>query len=472
MQKGYGMFIIAFFYWLIMCNVYDIFYLYLYRKNCMKLSVFWTGYVGLVTWTCLAEAGHDVVCVDIDQEKIDNLEKWIIPIYEPWLEEIVLTNQKALRLNFTTDAKEAIEHAEVVFNAVWTPPDENWRADLQYVHKVAETFATHLNGYKVFVNKSTVPVKTGEACHEQIKNILSETWNEQDFSVVSNPEFLREWTALNDFMHPERIVCGVSDDRAHSYMEEVYQSFTEKGHPLIFTDLASAEMAKYAANTYLATRISFVNELANFAEEVWANISDITQIMWMDTRIWPKFLRPWIWYGGSCFPKDVEALVKIWKDNGHDLKIISGAEEVNNAQKHIPVQKLYRHLEVKNASIAVRWVAFKPNTDDVRAAPSHTVFDDLLTAGVKEIRVYDPIAMEEMEKAYGTHDKIIYMKNKEEACEDADALLLLTEWQEFVDTDEEYIKWKLAWNIVIDWRNIWSRKNAESAWLIYEWIGT
>lgn len=437
----------------------------------MKISVFWTWYVWLVTWTCLAEVWHDVVCVDIDQNKIDWLKKWIIPIYEPWLEELVLRNHKEWRLQFSTDAKFGVEWWKAIFNAVWTPPDEKWNANLTYVKKVAETFWTFCDEYKVFINKSTVPVGTAQICNDIITEILQKRGVTTWFSVVSNPEFLKEWSAIKDFLMPDRIVCGVEAEEARKLMEQVYASFVRSDKPLVITDVKSAELIKYAANSFLATKISFINEIANFAEIVWANVKDVARGIWLDTRIWSRFLHAWIWYGWSCFPKDVKALLSSWKEVWMDFKIIKATEEVNEIQKTLVIKKLQKHLSSLNGTtIAVWWVSFKPKTDDVRDAPSHIVFDALLSSWVQKIQAFDPIAMDEMKHMYGDNEKIVYTERSYDAIQWADVLILLTERDEFRNVDFERILENMKWNIIIDGRNIWSRELLEWMWYIYEWI--
>ena len=437
----------------------------------MKISIFGTGYVWLVTGTCLAEVWHNVICMDIDQTKIDNLKKWIIPIYEPGLEELVLRNIKEWRLLFTTDPKEAVDHGEVVFNAVGTPPGEDGHADLTYVRAVAKTFGEYVSGYKVFVNKSTVPVGTGEMCAEVIQQAISASWSDAKFDVVSNPEFLKEGTAIKDFTVPDRIVCGISGPQAEWVMRDVYASFVRADKPLIITDVKSAELIKYAANSFLATKISFINEIANFAELVWANVKDVALGMWLDNRIGPRFLHAGIWYGGSCFPKDVKALVASGDEVGYDFKIIKATEAVNAYQKTLVIKKLTSQMpDLTNKTIAVRWVSFKPKTDDVRDAPSHAVFDALIDAGAS-VQAFDPVAMEEMQHMYEDHDAVSYTATNYEALQWVNALILLTERDEFRNVSFEKVKDLMQGNIIIDGRNIRNREKLENMWFVYEGIG-
>lgn len=435
----------------------------------MKITIFWTWYVWLVTGTCLAEVWHEVMCIDIDENKVENLKNGIIPIYEPGLEELVKRNYKEKRLDFSTNSKAWVEFGEVIFSAVGTPPDENHKADLRFVREVAKTFAKNLNWYKVFVNKSTVPVGTGEMCKNIIEEELLNRWVKIDFDIVSNPEFLKEWVAVRDFMLPDRIVCGLESDKAKSIMEKVYKPFTRTERPLFFTDIKSAEIIKYAANSFLATKISFINEIANFAEKVGGNVSDISKWIGLDERIWSRFLHAWIGYGWSCFPKDVQALIETWKEYDFEFKIIKATEEVNKNQKTIVIDKLLKYIpDLKWKTISIWWLAFKPKTDDTRDAPSLSVIDKLLEIWVKEIRAFDPVARENIKRIY--QDKIVFSTNNYGALENADALIILTEWDEFRIVDLDRIAKLMNQKIVIDWRNIWNKNELKEAWFIYEWI--
>jgi len=438
----------------------------------MNISIFGTWYVGLVTWTCLAEVGHDVICMDIDQNKIDGLKQWNIPIYEPGLEELVLRNYKEGRLQFTTDAAEAVTHGTAIFNAVWTPPWEDGHADLKYVKAVATTFAEHIQEYKVFINKSTVPVGTGEMVQWVIDDVLAARWEKIHYDVVSNPEFLKEWRAIKDFMVPDRIVCGVANPEAEQIMRDVYASFTRADKPIVITDVKSAELIKYAANSFLATKISFINEIANFAELVWANVKDVALGIGLDARIWPRFLHAGIGYGGSCFPKDVQALIASGDEVWVDFKIIKATEAVNQYQKTLVIKKLHDHLpDLEWKTIAILWLSFKPNTDDVRDAPSHLVFDALIDAWVDKIQAFDPVAIQQMRKMYGDHAKIHYTETSYEALAWADATILLTEWDEFRNITMTKVKSLMTWSILIDGRNIRNRQKCEDLWFTYEAIG-
>jgi len=436
----------------------------------MKISIFGTWYVWLVTWTCLAEVGHEILCIDIDEAKINNLKKWIIPIYETGLEDLVKRNYKEKRLDFSTDARYWIEFGDVIFSAVGTPPDENHKADLKFVKEVAKTFGEYVNEYKVFVNKSTVPVWTADMCKKTIQEEIEKRGTNIHFDIVSNPEFLKEGVAIKDFMLPDRIVCWVESEQAKKMMENIYKPFTRTERPLFFTDIKSSEIIKYAANAFLATKISFINEIANFAEIVWWNVSDISKWIWLDDRIGSRFLHAWIWYGWSCFPKDVKALIETWKEHNFDFQIIQATEKVNENQKTLVINKLLKHIpDIAWKTISIWWLAFKPKTDDVREAPSGSVIDKLLENWVSEIKVFDPIAMDNMKKKYG--DKITFCDTNYGAVENSDALIILTEWDEFRITDFSKIKSLMRWNIIIDGRNVWNKWEMIENWFVYEWIG-
>jgi len=458
----------------------------------MKITIFGTWYVGLVTGTCLAEVGHEVLCVDIDEQKITDLENGIIPIYEPWLEELVIRNYKNKRLSFSTDAKKWVEFADAIFSAVGTPPDKNHKADLQYVKAVAKTFGQYADTYKVFINKSTVPVGTGKMCKDIIQTELekrkinvipakagidkkdkvplhsdwflpSQEWQSQShhpfFDIVSNPEFLREWTAVKDFMVPDRIVCGTESLRAKEIMQQIYEPFTRSYCNIIWTDIASAEISKYAANSFLATKLSFINEIANFAELSGGNILDIAKIIGADARISPKFLHAGIGYGGSCFPKDVNALIETGKEYGYNFQVIKSTEDVNEKQKTILVEKLVTHTpDLTQKTITLWGLSFKPKTDDIRDAPSLEIIKKLLELWVEKIQCYDPVSMPHAQKIFEQESKVIFCETSYEALKGSDALLLVTEWDEFRWVDFERVKEEMSGNIVIDGRNIWDKK--------------
>ncbi|MDD3302612.1 MAG: UDP-glucose/GDP-mannose dehydrogenase family protein [Candidatus Gracilibacteria bacterium] len=436
----------------------------------MKITIFGTGYVGLVTGACLAEIGHNVLCIDVDVKKIENLENGIIPIYEPGVEEMVERNFKAGRLKFSTDAKKGIDFGDLVMSAVGTPPDENHKADLRFVKAVAKTFGENINSYKVFVNKSTVPVGTGEACKNIIKDEISKRGIDVEFDIASNPEFLREGVALSDFMEPDRIVCGVESEKAKEYLKELYLPFIKKDVHIFFTDIKSAEILKYASNSFLATKISFINEIANFVELVGGNITDISKGMGLDTRIGHRFLSAGIGYGGSCFPKDVSALIETGKEFGYEFKIIQATEDVNKKQKIVVVKKLKKYLfDLKGLKIAIWGIAFKPKTDDIREAPSIDVIEKLLKEEVGTINVYDPVGLDNVKRIFG--DKLRYFNNNYDAVIDADALLILTDWDDFKIVDFDRILLQMKGNVVVDGRNIWSRRTMKEKGFIYECIG-
>ena len=439
----------------------------------MKITIFWTWYVWLVTGTCLAEVWHEVMCIDIDQTKIDNLEKWIIPIYEPWLEELVLRNYKEWRLKFSTDSKQWVDFWKVIFSAVWTPPDKknNNKADLKFVKIVAKTVWNNISEYKVFINKSTVPVWTWKLCENIIKEQLEKRNQNIDFDIVSNPEFLREWTAIKDFMVPDRIVCWVENKKAEEVMKELYKPFLRSYVNIIFTDIKSAEIIKYATNSFLATKISFINEIANFAEKVGANISDISKWIWSDKRIWPKFLHAGIWYGWSCFPKDIQALIETWKENWMDFEIISSTEKVNKKQKTKVVDKLKKYIpNLDWKTISIWWLSFKPKTDDVRDAPSIDVINNLIELWIKEIKAFDPVSINNMKKVFWDNEKVIFSETSYDTLKDSDWLIILTEWDEFIMPNFEKMKELMKGNIIIDGRNIWDKKEVVENRFIYEWM--
>ncbi len=434
----------------------------------MKIAVIGTGYVGLVTGTCLAELGNNVTCVDIDDKKIANLKKGIIPIYEPGLEELVLRNHKEGRLDFTTNAKSAIEKSEVIFSAVGTPPDEDHRADLTAVMKVAETVGKYLNGYKVFVNKSTVPVGTSERVREIIKESSD---GKTEFDVVDNPEFLREGTAVKDFMNPDRIVVGLrkSSKKARELMEKVYSPLVRAGRPLLFTDIHSAEIIKYASNSFLATKISFINEVANFCELVGADVTEVAKGIGLDDRIGPRFLHAGIGYGGSCFPKDVQAFIQTGKDRGYEFLILEATEEVNQTQKLRLFNKLKEEeKDLEGKTVAIWGLAFKPKTDDMREAPSIITIKKLLEEGAK-VQAFDPVAMDNAKMAI--EGEVNYENNPYDAVKGADALLIMTEWDEFRAIDLEKVKSLMRGDLVCDGRNIYKPKEMKDLGFKYQSIG-
>lgn len=400
----------------------------------MKVSVFGTWYVWLVTAICMAKIGHDVVWVDIDAKKIENIKQWIMPIYEPWLAE--LYDEVKSKIHFTTDAKIGIEHGDVIFNAVGTPWNLDGSANLTYVYTVAETFATYLNHDAILVNKSTVPVWTAQECLKRIATILEMRDMNYSYDVVSNPEFLKEWTAIDDFMQTERIVCGYSKESSKKNIQELYKYFIDQNIPIVYTDTASSELIKYAANSFLATKISFINELANFAEIVWADITDIARGMWLDSRIGTKFLNAWTWYGWSCFPKDVQALIHTGREHGYEFKIPLATEAVNEIQKSKALQFLKNTFDsLEGKRITIWWVSFKPWTDDTRASSTRVVIDWLLQAWAT-VSVCDPEWVTEYWLVdYPISDSIHYPKSVSDSLEWSDALLLMTSRDEYKYAD-------------------------------------
>lgn len=436
----------------------------------MKIAIVGTGYVGLVTGTCFAEIGVDVTCVDTNREKIDNLKKGIIPIYENGLEEMVLRNTKAGRLKFTTSLVECLDDVEVVFSAVGTPPDEDGSADLRYVLEVARTIGANMNKYLLVVTKSTVPVGTAKKVKAAIREELDKRGVDIDFDIASNPEFLKEGNAVDDFMSPDRVVVGVESVRAEKLMSKLYKPFLLNNFRVIFMDIPSAEMTKYAANSMLATRISFMNDIANLCELVGADVNMVRNGIGSDTRIGRKFLYPGIGYGGSCFPKDVKALIKTAEQNGYSMKVLKAVEEVNEAQKSVLFEKLARHFngDLKGKCIAMWGLAFKPETDDMREAPAMVLIHKLKEAGCT-VRAYDPAAMQETKRRIG--DSVYYAQDMYDAVLDADALLLVTEWKEFRLPAWGVVKKTMAQNIILDGRNIYDKKELQELGFVYYCIG-
>ena len=422
----------------------------------MKIAIVGTGYVGLVTGACFSEMGVDVTCIDINTEKIENLKKGIIPIYEQKLEDIVRRNYQAGRLKFSTDITSCLNEVEIVFCAVGTPPYEDGSADLQYVLEVARTVGQHINKYVVVVTKSTVPVGTALKVKQTIQEELDKRDVSIEFDVVSNPEFLKEGNAVDDFMKPDRVIIGIDSDRAKKTMEKLYKPFIMNNYRLVFTDIPSAEMIKYTANAMLATRISFMNDIANLCELVGANVNMVRRGIGADSRIGNKFLFPGCGYGGSCFPKDIKALIKTADKHGYSMRVLQAVEQVNESQKSILFEKLMRHFNgsLKGKTIAIWGLAFKPETDDMREAPSLVLIEKILDAGAT-ITGYDPVAMNECQRKIGM--QISYAKDMYDATVDADALLLITEWKEFRLPNWNIVKEKMKRHIVFDGRNIYDK---------------
>ena len=436
----------------------------------MNIAIVGTGYVGLVTGTCFAEVGVDVTCVDVDPEKIDKLEHGIIPIYEPGLKDMVLRNRQAGRLHFTTDLRTCLDNVEVIFSAVGTPPDEDGSADLKYVLQVARTIGENMNDYKLVVTKSTVPVGTARKVRAAIQEELAKRGLDLDFDVASNPEFLKEGTAVADFMSPDRVVVGVESERARELMTRLYKPFLKQNFRVIFMDIPSAEMTKYAANSMLATRISFMNDIANLCELVGADVNMVRDGIGSDTRIGRKFLYAGCGYGGSCFPKDVKALIKTAQQNGYDMKVLRSVEEVNEQQKSILFRKLQDALgnDLKGRTIAIWGLAFKPETDDMREAPALVLIDKLLKAGCS-IRVFDPEAMNECRRRIG--DVVYYASDHYDALVDADALLMVTEWKAFRLPAWQVVLKTMRRPLIIDGRNIYDAEEMRQNGFEYHCIG-
>ena len=436
----------------------------------MKIAIVGTGYVGLVSGTCFAEIGVNVTCVDTNKEKIESLQKGNIPIYENGLEEMVLRNMKAKRLKFTTSLESCLDEVEVIFSAVGTPPDEDGSADLKYVLEVARTIGRNMKQYKLVVTKSTVPVGTASKVRAVIQEELDKRGVTVDFDVASNPEFLKEGNAISDFMSPDRVVVGVESARAEKLMSKLYKPFLLNNFRVIFMDIPSAEMTKYAANSMLATRISFMNDIANLCEIVGADVNMVRSGIGSDTRIGRKFLYPGIGYGGSCFPKDVKALIKTAEQNGYTMRVLTAVEEVNENQKSVLFEKLMKQFngDLQGNTVALWGLAFKPETDDMREAPALVLIDKLLKAGCK-VRAYDPAAVQECKRRIG--DTIYYACDMYDAVLDADVLMLVTEWKEFRLPSWAVIKKTMSRQIVLDGRNIYDKKEMEELGFIYHCIG-
>ena len=436
----------------------------------MKIAIVGTGYVGLVSGTCFAEIGVNVTCVDTNKEKIESLQKGNIPIYENGLEEMVLRNMKAKRLKFTTSLESCLDEVEVIFSAVGTPPDEDGSADLKYVLEVARTIGRNMKQYKLVVTKSTVPVGTASKVRAVIQEELDKRGVTVDFDVASNPEFLKEGNAISDFMSPDRVVVGVESARAEKLMSKLYKPFLLNNFRVIFMDIPSAEMTKYAANSMLATRISFMNDIANLCEIVGADVNMVRSGIGSDTRIGRKFLYPGIGYGGSCFPKDVKALIKTAEQNGYTMRVLTAVEEVNENQKSVLFEKLMKQFngDLQGKTVALWGLAFKPETDDMREAPALVLIDKLLKAGCK-VRAYDPAAVQECKRRIG--DSIYYACDMYDAVLDADVLMLVTEWKEFRLPSWAVIKKTMSRQIVLDGRNIYDKKEMEELGFIYHCIG-
>jgi nucleotide sugar dehydrogenase len=436
----------------------------------MKIAIVGTGYVGLVTGTCFAEMGVEVFCVDIDRQKIENLRNGVVPIYEPGLEEMVIRNYEVGRLHFTTELTEVLDQVEIVFSAVGTPPDEDGSADLKYVLDVARTIGRAMNKYLLVVTKSTVPVGTARRIRQTIADELDRRGVTIDFDIASNPEFLKEGAAVKDFMHPDRIVVGVESDRARRLMEKLYHPFMLNNFRIIYMDIPSAEMTKYAANAMLATRISFMNDMANLCEIIGADINMVRKGIGADTRIGSSFLYAGCGYGGSCFPKDVKALISTASDHGYPMRILQAVEDVNEEQKTLLFRKLSAHFggDLQGRKVAMWGLAFKPETDDMREAPSLVLIDRLLEAGC-QITAYDPVAIPEARRRIG--DRIAYAKNIYETVEGADVLMVVTEWKEFRLPAWARIRSLMKTPLILDGRNIYNIAEIEEAGFTYHCIG-
>src|SRR4051812_4092191 len=422
----------------------------------MRVTIFGSGYVGLVTGACLADAGNDVLCVDVDQAKIEGLKKGIIPIHEPGLDALIKSNVEAERLKFTTSAKEGVDHGLFQLIAVGTPPDEDGSADLKYVLAVARSIGEHMDEYKVVITKSTVPVGTSDKVRAAVGETLQKRGAELEYDVVSNPEFLKEGAAIEDFMRPDRVVVGTDNPRVTELLRALYDPFTRSREKLIIMDLRSAELTKYAANAMLATKISFMNELANLAERFGADIEKVRVGIGSDPRIGYHFIYPGVGYGGSCFPKDVQALARSARTAGYEAKLLDSVETVNKAQKQVLFDKVSRHFggDLKDKTFAIWGLAFKPGTDDMREAPSRVLLEQLWKAGAKA-RAFDPAAMKETRRIFGERADLVLCNRARETLEGADALVIVTEWKEFRSPDFDYLKKQLKSPVIFDGRNLY-----------------
>ncbi len=437
----------------------------------MRISIVGSGYVGLVSGTCFAETGITVTCVDVDENKINNLNKGIIPIYEPGLETMIERNVEKGRLFFTTSLKDSLDKSDAVFIAVGTPPDEDGSADLKYVLAVAAEVGRHLDHYMVVVTKSTVPIGTAKKVKAAVQAELDKRGVDIEFDVASNPEFLKEGDAIDDFLKPDRIVIGIESERAEKTMRRLYKPFTLNNHPILFMDVPSAELTKYAANSMLATKISYMNDIANLCEKVGADINNVRIGIGSDSRIGNKFLYAGVGYGGSCFPKDVKALIKTSDENGHSLEILKAVEDVNERQKSFMYSKIHSYFngDLKGKKLAMWGLSFKPNTDDMREAPSLVMIEKLLAAGA-EIKAYDPVAIEEAIRRLG-NDKVTFVEDQYEALIDSDALIIMTEWSEFRVPKFTIVEKLMSSKVVFDGRNIFDPQEMADFGYTYFGVG-
>ena len=438
----------------------------------MKITVFGSGYVGLVTGACLADVGHSVVCVDIDEVKIERLNRGEIPIYEPGLDELISNNVDAGRLKFTTDAKSAVEHGHLQFIAVGTPPDEDGKADLQYVLAVAGTIGKYMDGEKIVVDKSTVPVGTADKVRQAVASALALRSETHSFEVCSNPEFLKEGAAIEDFTKGSRIVVGTESEQVMEVMRHCYAPYNRNHEKLMFMDTRSAELTKYAANAMLATKISFMNEIANIAERLGADIENVRLGIGSDPRIGYQFIYPGCGYGGSCFPKDVQALARTASEVGYQADLLAAVESVNERQKHVLFKKLSQAFDGKlqGKRIAIWGLAFKPNTDDMRDAPSRALMEALWASGA-QVQAHDPEAMDECRRIYGKHEGLHLCSSREEVLKGADALVICTEWKAYRALEPQMLKDALAYPVVVDGRNLFDPEEMASAGLLYFAVG-
>jgi UDPglucose 6-dehydrogenase len=438
----------------------------------MRLTVIGTGYVGLVTGTCFAEMGNSVICVDNDKSKIDLLNNGGIPIWEPGLEDMVRDNKKEGRLSFTTDIAEAVKKSDICFIAVGTPPDEDGSADLQYVLAVAKDIATHMDSHKIIIDKSTVPIGTADRVRSAVQEVLDQRKVNYTFDIVSNPEFLKEGDAISDSMKPDRVVVGTDNPKCAEVMHELYQPFARSREKVIIMSIKSAEMTKYAANCMLATKISFMNDISRLCELVGADVTEVRHGIGSDSRIGYQFIYPGVGYGGSCFPKDVKALIKIAEKEGMTARVLTAVEDVNEDQKMVLAHKVFKHFgkDLTGKTFAIWGLSFKPKTDDMREAPSRVIIKMLIDAGAKVV-AYDPVAMEESKRIFGDNPAISYAEGNYEALKNADALLLVTEWNQFRNPDFQAIKERLKNPIIFDGRNQYKPTELKELGFTYYSIG-
>lgn len=437
----------------------------------MNIWIFWVSYVWLVTWLAFAKLWHNVLCCDINTERIKLLNNGISPIYEPWIDIFIQEQLQKWQIRFTSDDKETIIFGEVIISAVWTPTSENGDTNLEYIKNVCESFWKYINNFKLFINKSTTPVGTLYMCSDIIKKEIKNRWEQLDFDIASNPEFLRQWSAINDFLTPERIIYWTDSELSLKLMRKLYEPLIEKGVPIVETDIKTSELIKYASNAFLSLKLTFINDIANLWEKLEINIDDLITWVWLDTRIWKSYMNTWIGYWWSCLSKDNQSFINFSANIGHDLLLIKDTEKLNEKQKIILVDKLINIVgDLEWKTISIWWLSFKENTDDIRYAPSIDIIKALLSNWVWKINLFDPKANDNVKSIFSNNEKLIFMSNKYGALEKADALLLLTWWEEFNNLDLQLMKEKMKWNIILDWRNFLNKQQITENGFIYKWI--